>query len=56
MSDRDDIEAEQSGTRFKLFGLRVGQKGGDLKITKIKRIKKTTTMKPDVSDDEWDIQ
>ena len=53
MSDRDEMEAERVGTKFKLFGLRVGQKGGDLKITKIKKI---TAIKPtaDVSDDDWD--
>jgi hypothetical protein len=53
LSDRDEMEAEQVGTRFKLFGLRVGQKGGDFKITKIKKITKIRAA-VDVSNDEWD--
>ena len=48
MSDRDEMEVEEVGTKFKLIGVCVGQKGGILKITKVKKIKPVA----DVSDDE----
>jgi hypothetical protein len=52
LSDRDEIAELPVGAKVKLSALRVGQKGGDLKITRIKGSKVAGPTDAD-SDDEW---